>query len=571
VHDTRLDPDYVHGFTDDLPQLLSELTVPIKSGDVVTGLINLQCAETNAFSEEDQAKVEMLALYISAALDLIREARHHREAEEMYRGLLDSTMEGVVVVQGMTYVYVNAEYTRILGYDSPAELIGVNILDTVAPEYRSLVETRTISRQSGESQPSRYSIQLLRRDGAKIDAELNIALIEFNDVPANLTSVRDMTEQKWMEGEIRNYSARLEKALVERTRSLSESEAKYRALVDNLHEGILTLDAFEHTTFANPRMAEMLGYTVEEMLGRHVTDFIAPDHIDVYLNGTKRRRTSGSEQYDIELVRKDGNIITVTVGTSPLNGENGEYVGSIAGVVDVTEKRRLESQLRESERQASVGRIASMVGHDLRTPLQTVKSAVALMKRRPKMTDEALKTIDEAVDYSVRMLEDLRGVSGGMSPIREGVYLGDLVTEAVARAPLQSVDVELALGGEPVLVSIDSTMMSRVFDNLIKNASEAMPSGGSLKITMGEENGEVFIEVRDSGVGIAPARMGELFQTFYTTKSNGLGLGLVYCKKAVEAHGGRIEVKSEPDVGSTFRVCLPLGLVRGRLASSVAP
>jgi len=218
------------------------------------------------------------------------------------------------------------------------------------------------------------------------------------------------------------------------------------------------------------------------------------------------------------------------------------------------------SELLNAERMASAGKVASMVGHDLRGPLQTIKNSLFLLRETPEKVDEWMDAIDEAVDYAVNMLDDLRVNIGGTPLQLQESNLGAIVQKAVEEtsAP-DAVEIELNIGDNMNAVALDPVKIRRVLDNLIRNAVEAMPEGGILEVSAQlDDSGNIVIQVRETGTGIPEDLMQDIFSSFVTTKSKGMGLGLSYCKRAVEAHGGSIAVESKVGEGTTFTIKLPL-------------
>jgi signal transduction histidine kinase len=216
-------------------------------------------------------------------------------------------------------------------------------------------------------------------------------------------------------------------------------------------------------------------------------------------------------------------------------------------------------ELVDAERMMTAGRISSMVGHDLRGPLQTIKNSLYMMERHPERQEEMLKLIDSSVDYSVEMLEELRARTQKDKLRRQDTDLRNLLRRAAAEASVPgNVDLDLSLGDGVGSIVVDPTQIRRVIDNLLRNAVEAMPDGGKLTVSSEVQGDDIDLRVRDTGVGISEDELGNLFKPFHTTKSKGMGLGLVYCKRAVEAHGGSIVVESKVGVGTTFIVRLPM-------------
>ena len=216
-------------------------------------------------------------------------------------------------------------------------------------------------------------------------------------------------------------------------------------------------------------------------------------------------------------------------------------------------------ELLNAERIVTAGRVASMVGHDLRGPLQTIKNASYLMKKTPGSKENLIDLLDGAVDYAATMLEELRLDTVDTPLQAQEVNLGALIRRAVVEASSPaSVDMELHIGDGLESVSLDPMRIRRVLGNLIRNAVEAMPDGGKLMVSSERLNHHALIRVADTGVGIPEEDLLNLFNVFHTTKPGGIGLGLAYCKRAVEAHGGTIRVESNVGEGTTFTVRLPI-------------
>ncbi len=257
--------------------------------------------------------------------------------------------------------------------------------------------------------------------------------------------------------------------------------------------------------------------------------------------------------------KKSGTILT-DVGITPLSGEGSQDpVGYLVLVQDITEQKRMEEELIDTSKMLAAGSIASMLGHDLRGPLQTIKNSLYLMEKTPETADKSREIISNAVDHALEMLEELRSSTRDTPLQLIETNLGNLfsqVIEDVSVPPQVTLVVDVGEGLERTL--LDPAKMRRVLGNLIRNAVEAMPEGGELAVSGEIEGGDVVISVRDTGKGIPVEEMPDLFKPFVTTKSKGMGLGLPYCKRAVEAHGGSISVESEVGVGSMFMVRLPL-------------
>ncbi len=413
---------------------LSELSVPVKSGEKVVAVIDIRSARREAFSDEDVDDLVILSLYVGYALGLMKEIESYARSEAQYRHLLEALNDAIFLVNDTSYVYVNKSGAELLGYSDPAELIGADAFENVAPEHRDLVRARVQARMKGEEAPDEYELKLIKKDGSAIDVEVKASRIVFEGKPASLAIDKDVTSQKQMREQIKRYTEELEQQVEKRTQ-----------------------------------------------------------------------------------------------------------------------------ELLEAQQLAAAGRMASMVGHDLRSPLQSIRNAAYLMKKQPERSEEMLSSIESSVDRALVMLEELRHRTRETPLKIESTDLPGLISDVINEvAASEAVKIELLLDPELKMVEVDPLKVRRVFDNLIRNAVEAMPEGGRLTIETRSGADSFTIRIADTGVGIPEDLVPNLFKPFYTTKSKGLGLGLAYSLKAVEAHGGRIEVESQVGKGTTFKIVMPL-------------
>lgn len=196
-----------------------------------------------------------------------------------------------------------------------------------------------------------------------------------------------------------------------------------------------------------------------------------------------------------------------------------------------------------------------MVRHDLRGPLQTIRNASYLIRRDPANIEQMIPVIDKSVDYMVKVLEELRYTDSADDLVKVKLDLNTLVKQSLKQIIVPNkVKVETVFGEPEILYPVDKIHIHRILDNLIRNAIEAMPSGGRLIISTGLTESGVRLTVEDTGVGIQ--NVDDLFKPFRTTKKNGVGLGLVSCKHSVEAHGGTLSVESMMGRGSRFIIDL---------------
>lgn len=233
------------------------------------------------------------------------------------------------------------------------------------------------------------------------------------------------------------------------------------------------------------------------------------------------------------------------------------------------EKLRIsQEQLVKAERLAAIGELATMVGHDLRNPLQSIENAVYFLRNelshipstsiiRQKIM-KMLRVISDSVEYADKIVRDLQDFSAKRKPSLQKTDINKTIKETLSQVEVpENVELITELDNLPE-VSIDKDQIKRVFLNLAENGIQAMEKGGELKVSTKKTKDFVEIIFQDTGIGISKENMKKLFKPFFTTKAKGLGMGLAICKKIVEDHGGTIEVKSEEGRGSTFTVKLPI-------------
>jgi signal transduction histidine kinase len=243
---------------------------------------------------------------------------------------------------------------------------------------------------------------------------------------------------------------------------------------------------------------------------------------------------------------------------------------SINGMLDAI--RRYRSLLKENERMAAIGETAAMVGHDLRNPLQVIVGSIDIIRKglNRRGDSEAVSSevsemekwvdkIDAQTGYMNKIISDLQDYSRNIQPTLEETNVESLIEDVVSSVEIpDDVEVSVVLDEGLPDISVDETLMKRLFTNLVLNAVQAMPDGGSLSIRGSLQGDDVMILVEDTGVGIKEENLNEIFKPLFTSKAKGTGFGLPVCKRIVDAHGGTISVESEEGVGSTFTVKLPI-------------
>jgi len=241
------------------------------------------------------------------------------------------------------------------------------------------------------------------------------------------------------------------------------------------------------------------------------------------------------------------------------------YAEKLESIVEKRTQALKESEERrvKAERLAAIGELAASVGHDLRNPLTAINGAIYClrMKMKNKLYDEEgemLKIIENAVKHANKIVQDLLDFSKEIQLTKTCINLKTLVEGVVKEVEIPE-NVKVRVQVDEVTLHADPEQLKRVFANIVRNAVEAMPKGGELKIRSSKNDKNIAVEFKDTGIGISKENLKRIFDPLFTTKSRGVGLGLKICKRIVEAHGGKIEVESVKGKGSTFKVTLPLG------------
>jgi signal transduction histidine kinase len=224
-----------------------------------------------------------------------------------------------------------------------------------------------------------------------------------------------------------------------------------------------------------------------------------------------------------------------------------------------------QEKLLKAERFAAIGELAGMIGHDLRNPLQGISGAAYYLKNRTVPKDdvkgrEMLAIIERCVDYSNKIISDLLDFSREATLELSGTTPKQLLQDSLIQLSVPNSIKIIDNTSEHPLFKVDRDRIKRVFINMIKNALDAMPEGGTLTITNKNSVENVTIEFKDTGLGMSSDVMNKIWTPLFTTKAKGMGFGLPICKRIVEAHGGRILVSSEINKGTIFRITLPANL-----------
>lgn len=368
-----------------------------------------------------------------------------------------------------------------------------------------------------------------------------------------------------------------------RGQKATESLRSQAALLDLTHDAILVRDAHDTILFWNRGAEELYGWTAREAVGRRTAELLQT--VFPGPAGAVERNLGEEGRWEGELVhtRKDGSQVIVASRWSLQRDARGRPAATMETNNDITARRRSEGELRKAqealdhvERVTTLGQMTATIAHEVNQPLAAVVANGEAGLRWLRRAEPDLREVEDAM---VRMIANgrragevvarLRALARRSAPEHVPVDLASVATEAAALLERELADhrVELTLALQPALPAVtgDRVQLQQVVINLMMNAVEAMqdsPLPRRLAVTTrcertDERGPRVLLEVRDRGNGVAEADLPRLFEPFYTSKPNGMGLGLSICRSILEVHGGTIDAAPRPEGGMEFRLSLP--------------
>ncbi|WP_020677881.1 PAS domain S-box protein [Geopsychrobacter electrodiphilus] len=503
-----------------------------------------------------------------------------RDSENRYRNIVETTRDWVWEVdENLTYTYVSPRGYAITGYQ-PAELIGKTPFDLMAPEEAKRVASLFAPLSAAQQAMINLENTRLHKDGHPIVFESSgVPVIDDEGKLCGYRGIdRDITERKLAQAE------------------LLESELAYRTLSQNLPGMVYRVFVREkgRMQFYNAMPAQMTGYAADELTTGTVCS-IEPLILDEDRPGVGaevKRAIAEKSAFVVEyrLKHKDGGIRWMSENGMPVYGPDGApfYIDGV--IFDITEQKQVEEQIRKlneeledrvrertqqlldaqeelvrKEKLALLGQVAGSVGHELRNPLGVMNNAIYFLQTvlmdADETTREYLEIIKTEIADADRIVSDLLDSVRTKPPHSAAISIQELINQTLRTLTLPAtITVALDIPEALPPVRVDARQVQQVFRNLISNGMESISEEGVLTVEALEnrQEGTVSVRVSDTGCGMPPEVLANVFQPLFTTKARGIGLGLVVVKNLVQANGGTIEVQSEAGLGSTFTIVLPV-------------
>ena len=349
---------------------------------------------------------------------------------------------------------------------------------------------------------------------------------------------------------------------------VDEALSRLAAIVESSDDAIVGKNLDGIITSWNQAATHLFGYEPEEIIGRSILTIIPkdlhPEEAEIL-----RKISAGEkiEHYETRRVRKDGQSVEVSLTISPIRDRNGKIIGSSKIARDISERKKIERRLIQSEKFAATGRMAALIAHEVNNPLDSVLNLVYLARTSVSPKSRALPYLLSAEKELERVSEIARKTlgyyrnPGTAIEIRLEEVFDEILTAFNARLISKKISVDCEYTHRDSFFSSKDDLM-QVFVNLLSNSVEAMPHGGVIKIKIWQrEQDGIEISIRDTGCGIAPEELGRVFEPFFTTKGQlGTGIGLWVARELVEKHGGSVTIASQreaPENGTTVRVYFP--------------
>ncbi|MBC7963885.1 MAG: PAS domain S-box protein, partial [Steroidobacteraceae bacterium] len=476
---------------------------------------------------------------------------------ERYRSLADLSPDGILVNFEGRFTYANPAVLRMLGAEEADQVIGRPALDFIEAEYHELVRRRIAQVLRQHALPAPIEQRWLRVDGSAVVVEVSAGATTWQGKSAVQVLLRDISERK-----------RAEEAL-------RVSQERLRLQFENMPVGCIMWDMDCIVRSWNPAAESIFEYTAEEAIGRNANELIIPADIRIELDAVWQSIVeSDCTVYSINRNRtKSDRLITCEWANTPFSDSNGALSGAISMVQDVTVRLEHEKERLKIEKLESIGVLAGGIAHDFNNILTGILGNITFAQMFVDASHKACKPLAEAEKASLRageLAQQLLSFARGGEPVKKAVSVRLLASEAVSLM-LRGSNVKAAVEIPDSLHAIeaDGGQISQVFNNIIINATHAMPGGGTLTVSAGNETlsgtnrfalpagNYVRIAFSDQGCGIAESDLKRIFDPYFSTKVTGSGLGLASAHSIVSRHGGSIGVTSGVGRGTTFTIHLP--------------
>ncbi len=496
--------------------------------------------------------------------DITQRKRHEQRlkaSEEDYKRLFEHVPCGVFIsTKEGKFLDVNQALLDMLGYDNKKEFLEIDIIKDLYLRAEDRWDFRKMIERDGKVVD--HEVEFKRKDGSPISILLT-GHVRY-DQKGNILGYEginvDQSQRKLMEKE------------------LKEAHDFLNKIIRSSPDAIMATDIKGNIIVWNRAAEETLGYKEEDVIGKMSIEKIYPEGVAKKVMQMMRTSEYGGKgrlrSFPIVYHRQDGEIVEGNLSAALIYDTNGTEVASVGIFVDLRERLEMERRLRDtqeqllqSEKLAAMGRLTSQIAHELNNPLYGIMNTLELLKTEISPESKRRKILEMALSETVRLSELLRKMLSFSKPdeeVRQPTDINTVLDEILLLHEKQlrerSINISSSFKKGIGEVYASKNQLRQVFLNMISNARDAMPDGGTLNVTTREQKDQALIEVSDTGMGIKEEHLDKIFDTFFTTKDSvkGIGLGLSVCYGFIKDHGGDITVKNTGGTGTTFTVTLPL-------------
>jgi two-component system sporulation sensor kinase A len=478
-----------------------------------------------------------------------REAeRELRETKELLEAVIYHSSDAISVIHLTDFsVKLNPSFEQIYGW-SQDDLHNLSShMLPVVPEDKAAESERLMTIVKHGGYVKGVETIRLTKSGKRINVSLSLSPIydENGEVVALSAISRDITDKKLKE------------------QALKESEEKYRIIAENTTDLIGVVDLEGNVQYFSPSNRLLLGFDPSLYDGKKIQGFFHKDDrpkVKIAIN--EMVLTQKPVKFEVRVKHAHGHWVTLEANATPIVNCQGQVLSFVVVARDLTERKKTEEMLRKSDKLSVLGQLAAGVAHEIRNPLTSIRGFLQLLQSRASENENYFEIMLSELDRINSIVGEFMLLAKPQAMNFTKIDLRQLLKHVISILDTQAIlmNVQIHFESEPDLPEIwcVDNQIKQVFVNMLKNAIEAMPTGGSVHIHLQRQGDHVVTSFIDHGCGISEERIATLGEPFYTTKDKGTGLGLMICYKIVENHHGKISIQSKIDEGSTFSIQLPI-------------